>query len=224
VPSAGALPAPALAVFDLDGTLTLHDTLAIYAGGFLLRHPQRLVRLVRVLGPLVRFTLGTADQGELKASFIEATLGGRTRSELNGWTDRFVNRLTRQGLRADALSELARHRERGSTLVLLSASPDLYVPAIGRALGFAEVLCTELEWQGERLIGRLITPNRRGTEKARCLQELRSRYRGLPIVAYGDSGSDLEHLRLADRGVLVNGSRRVRRLAAALNISCLDWH
>jgi len=218
------VPAPALAVFDLDGTLTHHATLLSYAGGFLLRHPLRLLRLARVLGTLVRFTLGRADHGELKASFIQAALGGRTRAELDLWTTRFVNRLTRRGLRADALRELTGHRDRGSTLVLLSASTDLYVPAIGRALGFAQVVCTEVEWQDERLIGRLITPNRRGTEKARCLEELCSRYPGLPIVAYADSGSDLEHLRLADRGMLVNGSARVKRLAAALGISCLVWH
>src|SRR2546421_8145211 len=46
------------------------------------------------------------------------------------------------------------------SLALLSASPDVYVPAIAAALGFAEVLCTGVEWNGDRLVGRLTTPNR----------------------------------------------------------------
>ena len=33
----------------------------------------------------------------------------------------------------------------------------------------------------------------------------------MPTVAYGNAGSDLPHLRLADHGVLVNGERRGAR-------------
>ena len=35
-----------LAVFDLDGTITRHDTLLPFLGGYLLRHPWRLPRVV----------------------------------------------------------------------------------------------------------------------------------------------------------------------------------
>ncbi|HXY76235.1 MAG TPA: HAD-IB family phosphatase [Steroidobacteraceae bacterium] len=213
----------ALALFDLDGTLTRHDTLSAYAGGFLLRHPHRLARLLRVVPDCLRFVLGDVDQGALKSSFIGAALGGCSRTELDAGTAKFVARLVRGGLHSDGLAQLTRHREQGDLPVLLSASTDLYVPAIGRELGFAEVRCTELEWQEERLLGRLRTANCRGTEKARYLAELRQRYPGHRIVAYANAGSDLEHLRMADEAVLVNGSHRVRRLATALGIACRTW-
>jgi phosphatidylglycerophosphatase C len=191
--------------------------------GFLHRHPTRVAGLARVLPALVRFARGRADRGELKAAFIRATLGGVPREVLEAWTARFVPRLLARGLRADARSEIARYRASGDRLVLLSASVDLYVPAIGRALGFDEVLCTELRWDGTRLDGALAGPNRRGDEKARCLAELRRRHPGLRIVAYADAASDLAHLAVADRGVLVNGTPGTRRTARGLGLECVRW-
>ena len=217
-----ASAARALALFDLDGTITRHDTLLPYLSGYLRQGRPRLRRLMQVLPALGRFALGR-DRGELKAAWISAILGGRTRAELDAWTARFVPRLIRHGLIADALAAIEAHRSAGDHLVLLSASPDLYVPAIGRALGFAEVLCTGVEWNGDHLSGRLATPNRRGPEKARCLEALRRQHGALPVVAYGNAAGDLEHLALADRGVLVNGSPRARRRAARLRIACATW-
>ena len=191
--------------------------------GWLRSHPARAARLAQVLPALARFALRRAGRGDLKSALIQAALSGESRAQLDAWTAQFVPRLLKRGLRADAFTTLARHRRAGDTLVLLSASVDLYVPAIGRALGFAEVVCTEVQWDGNRLVGTLTTPNRRGAEKARCLTALRERYPGVPIVAYGNAASDLEHLRLAERAVLVNGTRRARRAAARLNLACVTW-
>jgi phosphatidylglycerophosphatase C len=210
-------------LFDLDGTLTRHDTLPPYLAGFLCRHPQRLARLPRVLPVLFRFAFGRADEGAVKSAAICAALGGNTRDEIEAWTDEFVPRLLARGMHADALTALESHRRAGDRLVLLSASPDLYVPAIGRALGFVETVCTGVAWDGERLSGRLTTPNRRGAEKARVLAALRREYPGLEVVAYGNAAGDLEHLSLADRAALVNGNARARRAAVRLGVGCVTW-
>jgi phosphatidylglycerophosphatase C len=213
-----------LALFDLDGTITRHDTLTRYLGAYLRRHPARLRRVPGALPVLGRYLLGRADRGELKSIWIRALLGGCTREELSVWTAHFVPQLIARGLHADAVAAIEAHRRSGDTLVLLSASPDLYVPAIGRALGFDEVLCTGLAWDGDRLNGALTTANRRGAEKVRCLEALRARYPQLQIMAYGNAGSDLAHLALADRRALVNGSPCARRAAARLNVPCISWH
>jgi phosphatidylglycerophosphatase C len=209
-------------VFDLDGTLTRHDTLGAYIAGFLGRHPARIPRLLAAFPAVARFAW-RRDRGELKAALIRAVLGGVQRAELDAWTEDFVASLLARGLFADARATLEEHRRRGDSLALLTASPDLYVPAIARALGFAESLCTGVEWRGDRLIGRLVTPNRRGPEKVRCLDTLRRLHPELESVAYGNSESDLEHLALADRAVLVNGSARARRRAARLGVACRTW-
>ena len=213
-----------LAVFDLDGTITRHDTLARYVLGFLLRKkPWRLPALLLVLPALLRFALGRIDRGGLKSTFIRATLGGCRRRELEAWTATFVDGLLPRGVFPQALEAIAAHSRAGDHLILMSASPDLYVPAIGRALGFQEVICTGIGWDGERLRGTLTTANRRGEEKARCLEALRARHPGIEVVAYGNAASDLPHLQLAERGVLVNGSAVARREAIRLRIDCIAW-
>jgi phosphatidylglycerophosphatase C len=211
-------------VFDLDETITRHDTLFPYAVGFLFRkRPWRLPRLLSVFTPAISFLLGRASEGPAKEAFIRATLGGATRAEIEAWTARFVPKVIAQGLFADAAERVAEHRRRGDYLVLMSASTDLYVPTIARELGFDETICTQVRWDGDILDGSLATPNRKGEEKARCFNALLTRHAGLPTVAYGNSFSDLPHLRLASQGVLVNGGSKARRAAQSFGVSCVDW-
>ncbi|HTV50289.1 MAG TPA: HAD family hydrolase [Steroidobacteraceae bacterium] len=212
-----------LAIFDLDGTLTRADTLRLYVLAALERHPWQALRLLRLLPALARYVSGSIGRGELKAQLLRVMLGDRTHAELEACTALFVPRLLERGLHRDARERLEAHRQAGDVLILLSASPDLYVPRIGEQLGFHEVLCTGLDWGGEHLTGGLTTPNRRGTEKTHCLEALRARYPGHSSIAYGNAASDLDHLSRVDEGVLVNGSRRARSRAARLGIRCVSW-
>lgn len=219
----GATP-PGLVFFDLDETITRHDTLLPYAIGYgLLRRPWRLPLLLCVVPPILNFLLGRGDEGPLKEAFIKATLGGSRRADVEAWTKRFVPDVIANGTFADALRKVSEHRTRGDYLVLMSASTSLYVPAIARELGFNEAVCTEVRWDGDRLDGTLTTPNRKGAEKARCFTALRERHPGLTTTAYGNSYTDLPHLRLADHGVLINGSEKAQRAAQELGVAHLDW-
>jgi len=213
-----------LAVFDLDGTITRRDTLGQYVCGYLARHPWRYPGLPRVLPALLRFGLGLADHGELKAAFIRSTLRGCSRSQIDAWNATFVPALLARGVFANAIERVTAHAQAGDRLVLMSASPDLYVPAIARALGFAESVCTGVRWNGDRLDGALTTPNRRGEAKLHCLQALRLAHPGLKTVAYGNAGSDLPHLRVADQGVLVNGDAAARRAASEAGVATVEWN
>jgi phosphatidylglycerophosphatase C len=218
-----------VAVFDLDGTLTWHDTLLPFLVGYALQHPSRLLRLWRLPAVFIRYLTAHRDRGLLKARLISAVMGGDSRSRVDAWAEAFVASLKRRrAFRPLALAALEAHRAAGDRLVLLSASPDLYVPRIGALLGFERTLCTELEWRSmpsseDRLDGALRSANRRGEEKSRCLAWLRTQYCGLPVVAYGNSQSDLPHLRQADRALLVNGSAKARRSAAATGIPVAEW-
>jgi phosphatidylglycerophosphatase C len=213
-----------VAVFDLDGTLTWRDTLLPFLLSFLRRHPRRVFDLWRLPFALLDFAARGRDRGVLKSRLIRMVMGGAPRAEILACAEAFVGTLRARGrLRPAALAALEAHRAAGDYLVLLSASPDLYVPQIGRSLGFERTLCTELTWRADRLEGLLKTANRRGAEKLYCLTWLRTQYPGLPIVAYGNSASDLEHMRQADRALLVNGSGAARSLARRSNIPTSDW-
>jgi phosphatidylglycerophosphatase C len=191
---------------------------------FLRRHPWRVLRLWRAPFALCSFMVRNRDRGLLKSRVIRMVMGGASRTVIDAHATSFVDSLKlRHRLRLAALTMLEAHRAAGDHLVLLSASPDLYVPRVGRSLGFERTLCTEIEWQGDRLVGTLKTANRRGVEKLRCLTWLRTQYPGLPIVAYGNSASDLDHMRHADRALLVNGNAAARASAVRWGIATSNW-
>ena len=216
-------PAPWLVVFDLDGTLTRRDTLTGYAFGLLARHPTRWWRILGVVPALLRFAIGKADHGELKGALLHCALGGLSREHLAAWTACYVPRLIRGGMFAEGLAEVSRHREAGHHLVLMSATVDLYVPAIAEGLGFDEWVCSRVRWHGDRLDGRLDGPNIRDREKARCLRTLIARFPRRRIMGYGNSRPDLAHLRLVDKAVLVNASAKLRQAAADLPVDFKTW-
>lgn len=217
-------PSPWVAVFDLDGTLTWRDTLGPFLGTFLRAHPHRVFGLWRLPFALFDYLARDRDRGKLKSRVIRMVMGGATRPVIDACADAFVGSFTaRRRWRPTALAVLEAHRAAGDRLVLLSASPDLYVPRIGALLGFELTVCTEIQWQGDRLDGGLKTPNRRGDEKSHCLAKLRTQYPGLPMVAYGNSASDVDHMRQAERALLVNGNAAARTLAARWAIPTGTW-
>jgi phosphatidylglycerophosphatase C len=204
-----------LAVFDLDGTITHRDTLLPYVMGFPMSAPRKYLGMLCLCWTLLLFLLRLRDHGDVKSAFIRSTLRGQPRSKVDAWTAEFVPRIIASGVFADALSRIAQHRKDGARLVLMSASTDLYVPAFGKALGFDEVICTGVRWDEDRLDGHLTTPNRRGTEKTRCFEQIR---KGFTTAAYGNAGSDLDHLRLADQPLLVNASASAQSKARRLGV------
>lgn len=215
-------PLRRLAVFDLDGTVTQRDTFVGYLQGWLRRHPRRR-RWWPAAHAALRFLCLGRDRGRLKSDLLQAYMGGAARAEVDAWSDEFVAGLGDADFCPGAFEAIARHRADGDRLVLLSASVDLYVPRLAGRLGFDEVICTGIAWQGDRLDGRLMTPNRRGEEKRRCLAELRARHPDCRIAAYANAASDLAHLAAVDEPLLVNGSRRARRRARHAGIPAADW-
>jgi HAD superfamily hydrolase (TIGR01490 family) len=211
-----------IAVFDLDGTITRRDTFLPYLRGWRRHHPQRSWMWATVTA-LCRYAFSNGDRGVLKSDLIRGLMAGATEAEISEWSREFVDGLDDEMLCPGALEAIERHRGAGDRLVLLSASVDLYVPRIGTRFGFDETICTGVAWRGGHLDGALTTPNRRGGEKLRCVESLRARFPGIAIAAYGNSGSDLAHLRAVEHPMLVNGCHGARRAAGRFGIPVADW-
>lgn len=216
-------PGAGLAVFDLDGTITRHDTLLPYLLGYARRHPGGLWRLWRLPLSLARFLLGLSDRGRLKSTLVRQVMRCATQRDVEAWSDAFCREQLPALLQPAALQAIERHRQAGDRLVLLSASVDLYVPAIGRTLGFDETICTGVSWERGRLAGHLTTENRRGEEKRRVIESLRRRFPGVKITAYGNARSDFAHLQSVDEARVVNAAPATRREAAQRGLPFGDW-
>lgn len=212
-----------IAVFDLDHTLSRRDSLLCYLLGFLARHPWRITRCLHLPVVVAQFWTGVVNNTKLKESFLHAVMGGVRQTDIAAWNRVFLDRFMRRQMRRDGLATLEAHRLAGDKLILLTASLDCYIAELGQRLGFDDVICTQVEWREGRLSGRLASPNMRGEEKVRALQDIRSRYGSLPITAYADHHSDLGMLRLADCGILVNGCSKTKAFVQGTQIHCVVW-
>ena len=212
-----------LAVFDLDGTLTRADTFGPFVAGLLMRHPWRILRLPLLLAPLLGFALRITDRGGLKGAVLHLLFGGLARSMLEAWAEPYARKVVATRLFGEAVATLNAHRASGDQVVLLSASPDLYVPRIGALLQVNQTFCTAIRWHGDRLDGRISGLNRRDAEKLRVLQQLRQQHPGLPVIAYGNSAPDLVHMADCEEAVYVNADVALARELTSRGIRCVQW-
>ncbi len=186
-----------VAAFDFDGTLTRHDSLV----PFLLRVRGRTPVARAVVGSaptLLRTAAGLESRRRAKEALLIRTVRGWWLDELRPLADEYAHHLVAGGLRPDRLARLRRHQALGHDVVLVSASPELYVGAVGRLLGCTAVLASRLEVDRRgRLTGRLFGENVRGPEKERLLRDWLA---GRParLYAYGDSDGDAQMLAMAD--------------------------
>jgi phosphatidylglycerophosphatase C len=185
-----------VAAFDFDGTITTLDTLRDfvaftvgpdrYRAGALRAAPWLLGALARLCG-----------RGTAKAHFLAATLGGMPRTGLEAAARRYLEERLPALVRPEMVARIQEHRRLGHRLVLVSASPTLYLQPWSALAGFDAVLATELEFRDGAFSGRLAGPNCWGPEKVRRLGQWLG---GAPRLqfAYGDSRGDREMLALAE--------------------------
>lgn len=212
-----------LALFDLDGTLSRRDTFFPFVLGLLARMPARWLRVPLLVVPLLRYLSGGLDRGGLKGAVLHGLFAGVPRERIERWAEQFAASSVPGRMHAEGVAVLQAHREAGDHVVVLSASPDLYVPGIARRLGAHEVHCTAIRWDGARLDGRLAGPNRRDQEKARVLAALRRTHPGLPVIAYGNSPADLLHMRQCEQAVYINANERLASRLRGAGIQCRRW-
>ncbi len=189
-----------VAAFDFDGTLTRRDTLP----GFLLAAcgRRRLIGPAALASPGLLRRMRRRDRDGAKELLLGATLGGRPVAELTAVAERFADGLVRGGMRSDTLGRLRAHRSDGHRVVVISASPELWVGPVAQRLGVDAVLATRLEAAGGRLTGRYDGANCRGDEKVRRLDEWLDGA-DVELHAYGNSAGDAALLTRADHATLV---------------------
>lgn len=191
-----------VAVFDLDGTLTRRDTflpfLISYAGRRFRVWP--LVTLPLYLGLyLCRLIPDRVAKERLLVSF----LGGQKRAAVAEHADWFCRNWLIRSLRHDVVEKLREHQVAGHRVILLSASPEVYVPRIAESLEIHETICTRVFGDCHRWDGSLVGANCKGPEKLNRLCEyLADEAEFVESFAYGDRWHDLPVLEWANYGYL----------------------
>jgi phosphatidylglycerophosphatase C len=195
-----------IAIFDLDGTLTTRDTFVAYLVSFGRRH-RKGAALVSMPFRIAGYLLKMLRDDQLKEQLLQSFFFDVSRDVIQEHTDWFVQNWLPTKLHPIGQRFLKQHQAQGHRVVLLSASPDLYVPAIAKNLNIPECVCTQVEFQDERCIGKLIGDNCKGSRKLEAIK----RHLGYDLApdesyAYGDSKHDLPVLEWVAHGTLLRRS------------------
>jgi phosphatidylglycerophosphatase C len=185
---------PVVAAFDLDGTLTEGGSVFAW-----LRHLAGRRRVYRAALPLLLpLTIGAIRSGKwadnAKERLFHSLLVGRDLGEVTVASREFaLDHLEHRG-RPKVLARLEWHREQDHDIVVVSASPQIYVDVFAEALHATGGLGTRLAVDARsKLSGSYLGKNCRGKEKMRRLSEwieLRD-YPSEPVIyAYGNSRGD----------------------------------
>jgi phosphatidylglycerophosphatase C len=206
-------PGLCVAAFDFDGTLTHGDTLLPFLATAL-GWPRFAWALLRSSPWLVGHVLRLVRNDIAKARLFKAALQGVATADVQRWADHWARQQLPGQLRNaqdPTMARLAWHRAVGHCCVMVSASPDIYLERAAAVLGFDGLICTQMEAEltgpglGERLTGRMKTPNCHGEQKVIRLQAwLTERYDAaaladMTLYAYGDTSGDKPMLRMAQQ-------------------------
>lgn len=185
-----------LVAFDFDGTLTSRDSFRAFLGWR--AGPRAYALGMARLAPAALAWLGHRDRGRLKAAMLAKFLAGVSKAQLETEAQAFAAELGRPLLRPDAVRAWRRWQSRGGRLVIVTATPEIIVAPIARALGADLLLGTRLAFDSAgRITGALDGLNCRGPEKVRRLRDVFGEDVRL-AAAYGDSAGDREMLALAE--------------------------
>ncbi|OFW61027.1 MAG: hypothetical protein A2133_04450 [Actinobacteria bacterium RBG_16_64_13] len=197
---------PAVAIFDLDGTLVVGRTTVL------------LVKFLREAGIVSRaFLVGTGlwflgyKLGLVKVSERSREKGagvfkGLSEAEVDELMARFTDEVLESRFHPAATSALAEHLAEGDHVVVVSAALEPVVKMLCRRLGVDEFVGTPCEVVDGRYTGGLTGPSPHADEKVRLAAAFMSRWGADPsdCWAYADHGTDEAVLRSVGHPVAVN--------------------
>jgi HAD superfamily hydrolase (TIGR01490 family) len=209
-----------LALFDLDGTLLSGDTDELWCeflvdAGVLDR--DRFAALNADIA--ARYARAAITPAEFCA-FYASTLAGRSAEAWAPLRGRFVADRIEPRLGAQARDLVGRHRQRGDTVVLTTATNRFLAEPVAASLGVDHLIATELESEGGVFTGRNAgVLNMREGKVRRLHAWLEARGESAAMLAdaffYSDSVNDAELLGAVGRPVAVNPDERLTAMARA---------
>ena len=190
------------------------------------RHPRVCLGLVAPALRLDPVTGARSRSRALKSRVIRMIMRGESRAVIDACAETFVNDPGAPPSISARRTGRARGASRGRrSSGIAVGEPGSLCAAYRPLLGFERTLCTEIRMAGRP--ARRHAANRRiaaAPKSCAAWQWLRSQYPGLPVIAYGNSASDLDHMREADgrcwstaNSAAPRGWRRNREVAVA------DW-
>lgn len=205
----------ALAIFDLDNTLLNGDSDHAW-GEFLCERGIVDVNQYREANDRFyqHYVAGSLDINEFLA-FALAPLKNNTREQLNAWHKEFMQEKVQPMLQDKALEALAKHREQGDYLLIITATNMFVTKPIAELLGVDHIIATTPE-----IIDGEYTGNYTGVatfqEGKITSLEAWLKNNDFDLIGsyfYSDSRNDLPLLEIVDHPIVVDADKHLLEVA-----------
>ncbi|PMG41314.1 HAD-IB family hydrolase [Shewanella sp. 10N.286.52.B9] len=184
-----------LALFDFDGTITSKDT---YTPFIYSSVPKwRLIVCYPILIPVIAAYKWQLIGGSRTRSIISKfAFWQQDEQHIKAIGEDYATSFDLQ-IKPQALARLQWHQMQGDTIVVLSASLNVYLAPWCRQHGF-KLICAELESKKGKLTGRYINGDCSGAAKSNRVLAQFDLQDFDKVYAYGDTEEDKPMLELAD--------------------------
>lgn len=213
-----------IAFFDLDRTLLGVNSATLWVKRELrLGHISRWYALRGALW-LGMYELGFGRLEDAVRSAI-LSLAGKPEAAIRDRTTDFWHEEVADSIRPGAWAALARHRERGDRLVLLTSSSNYLSDLAAEVFGLDAVLCNRFQVADGFFTGQPEEPLCFGTGKLAHARRMADAH-GVALADcafYTDSHSDLSVMLAVGQPVAVHPDPRLRREANRRGWAVVDW-
>ena len=218
--------AAAAAFFDLDRTLLRRSSALALAGSFRERGLISRWQLAKAAAWQLLFVLRGASHKAVRNAAEDGltVLRGFRPEQMSELVAEAMEPILRPLVYAEPLQLIEKHRERGESVFIVSATLQEIVQAIADDLGFDGALGTVCEVVGGAYTGKAVRALH-AENKAACVREL-AESRGYELAActaYSDSHTDIPFLETVGHSVAVNPDRALRRVAAERGWPVLEF-
>ncbi|MGB5485338.1 HAD family hydrolase [Parasphingorhabdus sp.] len=219
-----------ISLYDMDRTITVRGTYTPFLFHMVFaRAPWRLIFLPLLPFAFAAYGLKLISRGRLKTFNQSMLLGSAPKlSALQPHIESFADKVLRSNRHRKAIDQVEADRANGRTLVLVTASYELYAEAIARRLGFDHLIGTRLQVDGQgRVLPVIIGENCYDDAKIGRIEDLFAKQgwqrTESHVRAYSDHVSDQAMLEYADEAIATTPTPKLRRMADQRGWKIVDW-
>ena len=184
-----------IAFFDFDGTITKQDStikfIRFFAGDL-----KYIIGIMILFPLLVLYKLHILNNYYIKKVIVTYFFKGIREVDFKNKAKLFSSTIIHKLIRKKALARLAWHKKQGHTIVIVSASINLWLQDWCHLNNFI-LIASELEIVNGRITGNLLSNNCYGPEKVKRILNKYNLSDYSYIYAYGNSRGDYEMLSIA---------------------------
>ncbi|MES2457717.1 MAG: HAD-IB family hydrolase [Bacteroidota bacterium] len=185
-----------IAAFDFDGTITNSDSLWSFIK-YNVRYSKILTGAVLFAQTMLLFKLRLISNQVAKEKLMKIFFAGVDYNHFLKICDNFSDKIDLI-VRQKALNKIKWHIAEGHEVVIISASPQLWILPWAISNGIETVIATRLEIIDNTITGRFMGKNCHGKEKIARFIEIYPNREDYILYAYGDSSGDRPLLGFAD--------------------------